>query len=261
MNKFWIGLLGILLLSGCGASRSGVASGPGPYGQYYHSKLLDTANVIYSTEEPQLLAGSNPEADILKMMENGYALLGYSAFTGPQANTSQAIEQAKRIQADKVIVYSNYRETISGARPITIPDIRTSMSSGQSTAFGSAFGSGGYATGYTTAFGTGTTTSYGTRTIYKPYEISRFDQIATYWVKERHSFGAIVIDLPLDLRQKIGSNKGVVVVSLVKPSPAFSADILPGDVIKKINNVEINDRNYYLQNQFCPAKPEQRLTV
>jgi len=37
----------------------------------------------------------------------------------------------------------------------------------------------------------------------------------------------------------IGSNKGVVVIAVVKGSPAFAADILRGDILKRIGDQEI----------------------
>ena len=48
-------------------------------------------------------------------------------------------------------------------------------------------------------------------------------------------------ELSAELKQKIGSNKGVVVTAVVKGSPAFDADILRGDILKQIGNHEISD--------------------
>ena len=96
-----------------------------------------------------------------KMFENGYALIGYSDFYGRKIDDSQAIEQGKKVKASIVIVYSKFKDTISGATPLILPDTKTSTTN----VTASAFGSGGYATGY----GSGTTTTYGTQTMYMPY--------------------------------------------------------------------------------------------
>jgi hypothetical protein len=93
------------------------------------------------------------------MIENGYAMLGYSSFTGPQWNQNQAIDKAKELKASVVVLYSKFLDTRSELQPVVIPDIKISTSSGQATAFGSAYGSGGYASGSATAFGTGTSTT------------------------------------------------------------------------------------------------------
>jgi S1-C subfamily serine protease len=74
-----------------------------------------------------------------------------------------------------------------------------------------------------------------------PYNIDRFDQGATYWAKRNYPLvlGVRCKELPSELRQKMGSNKGVLVVVVEKESPAYRADIVNGDIIKKINNTEI----------------------
>jgi membrane-associated protease RseP (regulator of RpoE activity) len=189
-----------------------------------------------SAIEPKLLNGNNVKSDIIQMIENGYVLLGYSNFYGRKINENQAIDQAKQVKASIVIVYSKYRDTISGYTPLILPDSKTSVTN----VTASIYGSSGYATGY----GTGNTSSYGTQTMYVPYNIDRFDQGATYWAKRKNIvFGAFCNDLTPELRQKIGSNRGVLVVAVVKQSPAYRADIINGDILKKINNKEIDMSN------------------
>lgn len=253
VKKYWSVVI-VLWIIGCAR----------PYAKYYHDLIrgMDTSNLIFTTEEPILFQGTNLEADTLKMVEDGYALIGYSSFIGPKFNENQAIYQAKQLKASVVVVYSKYFDTKSGIRPLVLPDVKTSVSSGQATAYGSAFGSGGYASGSATAYGTGTTTTYGTKTIYTPYSIDRFEQGATYWVKVKRSlFGALVNDLPSELRQKTGSNKGVLVIAVVKGTPAFSADILRGDVIKKVNNTEILDRNHFAVTILANANKKVNITI
>ncbi len=88
MKKCWSVLIALLCI---GCAR--------PYAQYYHDMVqgADTSNAIFTTEEPKLLQGNinNIEGDNLQMIENGYGLLGYSSFTGPQQNQNQAIAKAK----------------------------------------------------------------------------------------------------------------------------------------------------------------------
>jgi hypothetical protein len=223
---------------------------------------MDTSNLIFTAEEPRVFYGVNPEADALKMVEDGYALIGYSSFIGRKFNENQAVDQARQLKASVVIVYSKYFDTKSGIQPLVLPDVKTSFSSGQTTAYGSVFGSGGYASGSANAYGTGTTTTFGTKTIYAPYSIDRFEQGATYWVKVKESIlGALATDLPPELRQKIGSNKGVLVIAVGKGTPAFSADILKGDVIKKINNIEILDQKHYVVTIFKNANKKNNITL
>jgi hypothetical protein len=254
MNRLWVALLGIFLVAGCAK----------PYSQYYHDLVKggDTSNLIFVTEEPKLFRGTDPKADGLRMVEDGWFLLGYSTFTGPQVNENQAIEQAKQLKASAIVVYSKFFDTRTDIQPVVIPDIKTSTSSARGTAYGSAYGSGGYASGSATSFGTGTTTTYGTQTLYQTRTIDRFEQGATYWVKRKGLLlGAVPIDLPPELRQKIGSNKGVLVVSVTNKTPAFSADILQGDIIKKINNIEILDKKHFLETVIQNANKKVNIAL
>jgi len=54
-------------------------------------------------------------------------------------------------------------------------------------------------------------------------------------------FGIFPKELTMDLRQKIGSNKGMLVFAVRKGSPGFQADILAGDIVKKIGDIEMID--------------------
>jgi len=64
--------------------------------------------------------------------------------------------------------------------------------------------------------------------------------IATFWIKAKpFRFGAYWDNLTPELRKSIGSNKGVCIIVVVRNSPAFEADLLVGDIIRKFNDVEI----------------------
>jgi hypothetical protein len=254
MNTLWIFLLVIFLVGGCAK----------PYAQYYHDLFQgqDTSYLIFTTEEPKVIIGSDMAEDKMKMVEEGYIPIGYSDFHGPQINQQQAIDKAKELNASVVILYSKFLDTKSGVKPVVIPDIQTTRSNAQVNAFGSAYGSGGFATGSATAYGTGSSTTYGTKTIYQPYSIDRFSQGAVYWVKTKPPLlGAKAIDLPPELRQKTGSNKGLLVVAVVKQSPAFSADILRGDIIKKFNNTEIIDQKQFIHTMLPSANKKATITL
>lgn len=75
-----------------------------------------------------------------------------------------------------------------------------------------------------------------------PYSIRRYDYYASFWVKVKPGRLGIFLDnLTDELRKKIESNKGIYVVAVVKGSPAFNNDILTGDIIRKINDIEVID--------------------
>lgn len=167
MKKVIVFLPFLLFLGGC----------TNPYSQFYTDftggkNVLENPDVIIPTGEPKLMRGSNTEKDNKRMIEDGYFLLGVSSFNAAKVNQNLAVEQAKKIHADMVIVYCAYTGTNSGMMPMTVPNTQTTYHSG------SIYGSGGGFANYS-----GTSTTYGSTTTYIPYSIRRYDYSASFWVK------------------------------------------------------------------------------
>jgi hypothetical protein len=210
-----------------------------PFAQFYFDRtagndITKSPAVILPTGEPQVYRGVDPEQDGLKMLEDNFNIVGYSHFNAGNVNENGAIEQAKKVHASVICLYSKYTGSISGAMPMTLPDTTTSTSS----LYGNIQGPGGFAS-YS---GNLNTTTYGTKTTYIPYTVHRSDYFATYWIKMKPlRFGVHIRDLPPEVKQRIGSNKGVLIYAVTKGSAAFQADILKGDVLRAIGKVEIID--------------------
>ncbi|MGD0078889.1 MAG: PDZ domain-containing protein [Sedimentisphaerales bacterium] len=216
-----------------------------PYAQFYKDltggkDITQEPRMILSSSEPKLVQGTNADADVKKMLENSYVLIGYSSFNSGNVNQQSALEQAKKIHAEIVIVYSRYTHTLQGVMPITTPDTRAYSSYNSGTIYGS---NGGFANYSGSTYGT----SYGTQTTYMPYAIARYDYSASFWVKMRPMLGIFFDDLTDELRKKIESNKGVYIKVVVKDSPAFIADLLPDDIIQRFNNIEIKNKEHFHQ--------------
>lgn len=165
----------------------------------------------------------------------GYAMIGQSTFNSGQPQpVSFAIEQGKAVGADLVLILDpTYTGSESTVVPITTPTSTSSYSTGTATAYGSG--------GSVTAYGTSNTTTYGTSTAYVPVTIRRFNYGALYFVKTRVVLGAFFRDLNDTERQQLQSNKGVFVTVVVDGTPAFTADILAGDIIVSVNDVRVVD--------------------
>jgi len=210
-----------------------------PFAQFYYDQtggadLSKSPFVVFSTGEPIIYRGSNLDQEALKMLEENYSLVGYSSFNAGNVNEKDAITQEKKVNASIAIVYSKYTGTETGSLPLTLPDTKTSSTS----FYGNAYGSGGYGT-YS---GTVNTTTYGTTTTYIPYTIHRSDYLVTYWIKRIPPvFGVHIRDLTPEIKQQIGSNKGMLIFAVIKGSPAFDADILKGDVLRRIGEVVVFD--------------------
>lgn len=229
-----LSIAAFLFLAGCASN---------PYRQFYNDntegKDLTTLDVIVTGAEPKVLSGNDPAEESKKMLEDGYLLIGYSSFTSGGIDQNDAVELARELKADVVIIFSEFLNTVSGTVPINTPTTQTTYSTANATAYGS---NGTYAN----AYGSGTSTTYGNRTTYMPFSVNRYKQGAQYWIKAKPpTFGAFTKDLSEDKKQETESNKGVEIDIVIKNTPAFNADFLAGDVIKKIDNVEINQKEDY----------------
>lgn len=220
-----------------------------PYSQYYHDNTQGThavhiRNDYSALPDPLVYQGQNPEKDPKAMLEKGFGLIGWSSFNAGPINQDKAVQQARYLRANAVIIYSTYTHTLSGALPLTLPDVQTvtSQGSGFASGSGTAFGSGGMVnySGSANAFGSSQTTIYGSRTTYMPYNVNRYDYHASFWIKSTNIiFGAVLRDLTPEERRSTGSNHGVVIGVVIWNTPAFEADLLEGDIIKKVNDIDI----------------------
>lgn len=211
-----------------------------PYTDFYHdlTKGADVSKVAeIPTGDPTIYRGQNYDNDYIQMSENGYLLLGYSSFNaGNNVNKDSAINHGKKIKAAVVLLYDpKYTGTNSGSVPLLMPNNTTTYSSGSATAYGSG--------GTVNVYGSGTSTTYGTQVVNMPYNVNRYDYGATYWIKDKRPivFGVEWRDLTPAEKTQIGSNKGARINIVLKQSPAYRADFMRNDIVKKIDNFEIMD--------------------
>ena len=231
-----------------------------PYTQFYTDLLygkspIEIQMIVVTKESPQIYRGSDHrEQDERALRENGYILIGYSAYNGTTSDTNQLKAHAQKVGATVVITYSSYTHTVSGTIPYTV---KNPQETSRTTYSGNIYSSGGYAT-YS---GSSTTTSSGGTTTYNiPYSHRRYDFVATYWVKHKpFPFGASFTDLTPEVRSQLERNRGAIIDSVIKNSPAFDADFLPGDIIIAVDNIEIRDAQAVVNMLTSKARQTVRL--
>lgn len=177
--------------------------------------------------------GSDAPALLDAYAKRGYVIIGSSSFNSGQTQFEDAaVQQGVKVGADLVLILNpRYTGSNTTAMPLTLPSTTTSYSSGSATAYGRG--------GSVTAYGSGTTTTYGTTTTMIPITVNRSDYGAAYFVKRKWSFGALWRDLNDSERQELQSNKGVYVRVVVDNSPAYQADVLPGDIILAVDGHQV----------------------
>lgn len=214
-----------------------------PYARFYQG-----------TPDARMLRGYDPspanlqiyrtesfEQDGRALIRKGYAPIGKAAFNIGENRLSewQLREQAQNVGAHVVLIASKYTHTVSGAVPLFLPTTATAFTTGSATAYSRGI--------VATAYGSSTTTVYGTQTIMMPYSVAHFDVRTLFFAKTQPRLG--IYPAPLDdaTRKRLQTNSGVRVVELVEGSPAFEADIIPGDVLLAAHGEAVQSTEHFVK--------------
>ena len=212
-----------------------------PYAKFYSGMENAKTHPAYiHSNEPVMIYDSNDlKRDYNELRRRGYVLIGESGFTGPAnaVSKSQLLEHAQKIGAQVVLTSSGYSHTETGAVPITLPTTNTSYTTGSATAYGPG--------GPATAYGSSTTTTYGSQTSFIPFRVQHGQFRAVYFVKAKQRIGLYPIPLDDQTKRQLETNAGVRVEIVVEGSPAFNADILPGDILISFAGKKVNSVNHY----------------
>ncbi|TAH11238.1 MAG: PDZ domain-containing protein [Curvibacter sp.] len=224
-----------------------------PYAQYYQgdldARLVPNYDPIGASI--QIYGTDDFDKDTRALFRKGYIAIGQSSFNAGSnsVNEAQLREQATKIGAHIVLIATKYSHSVAGAMPLSVPQTATTFSSGTATAYGSG--------GVANAYGRSTTTTYGSQTVLVPYSVTRSDFGARYFYKARSRLGVHPESLSDQDRKRIQSNAGIVVLDVVENTTAYSADVLPGDIILSIGGELIQSvESYYgLLDKFQGNKP------
>ena len=212
-----------------------ITSCANPFRDFYEGMTVNEVNQINGiTQKTEPIFNksniSNIKQDEENLYSNRYIKVGASSFNGADVDTNDALEYAKEINADLVMLYVTYTNTINTMTPIMSPNFTNINTT--------------YYNNYGGYLGNSQSTIQGTSTTYVPTSIHRYDYLATYWKKNNNKYkiGIIFDNLPQEVKQKYKTNKGIIVVVVVNDTPAFKNDILQGDVIIKINGKTIYNK-------------------
>jgi C-terminal processing protease CtpA/Prc len=151
-------------------------------------------------------------------------------------DASAAVEQARAVGADVVVVRERFIATNTYAQPVDewTPDRRIVTDDTTVTRDNSS-----------QAVQTQTHESVVTiegeyETHYVPASYDTYEHTASYWRRAPAPIlGLLVSELDDDQRKALQSNKGVAVKAVVRQSPAYLADIFRGDLLRKIGDHEV----------------------
>lgn len=193
-----------------------------PYSHYYTPVQL-SPEVLSRRESNngELIVepgGKDVVADSLAMIQSSYVLIGQTSFNASEQcwDIQKAKNLGSRIQADKALYYRIYTDTETGQHSYLEPTKQTTQT-------------------YVKGLGYVDSTTTQNNVMTSSYSVRNFDITVTYWAKYRPVLGVLCEDLTPEQCRLIGSNKGASVKIICKRSPAFDADILPGDIITNVN--------------------------
>lgn len=196
-------LLGMLLMGPAHAEAEN------PYSKSYVEKNSPTVRLQPDPSGPKLFRGESKEEDYRRMLREGYELIGQSSFQAADVPPEQALEQARKIKADLVLVYSK----LSGSVPLSIKieQLREKAMNSEMQQDGEA-----------------------AVEVVKPDEQNRYTYFASYWVKLAPPVIGVHVKAPN------AGTQGLPVVAVIRQSPAEQAGIREGDVLTRIGDVTLD---------------------
>jgi hypothetical protein len=189
-----------------------------PYSNHYQAQNQGDLHSLQANPEPQLFSGTRRDEDNIRMLENGYDLMGFSSFEAGEVDAEQARKHGRAIQADSVLVYM---KKAGGASPSSRMEvIKEAVKKGQSL------------TEKDVAVTAGS---------YRYY--------ATYWAKlPPPLLGIHVIKLVPkqatqgeDVPTNTASSEGVRVIAVIHGSAAEKGGVVRGDQLLSLNNEKVDD--------------------
>jgi hypothetical protein len=237
--KMFLGLA-VLMLSGCVTNNYAKFYTPGPNA----TQLLTSPNNEKAPAQPRVVTVNqqNAKATYEDLRRHGYIQFAESSFYAPAAKVTndQAIDQARTVGAALVTIGIKYHDTLSGVNSFTLPgpnQVSTVNTTGNVN--------GSFYNANSTITTPGAPQQYNI-----PYSVDRNDFYAGYWIHQdpkSYKFGGLLLDLPADVRSRLQRNTGVWCPIVVVGTPAFLANVMDGDVIVKINGIDVTDQASFRQ--------------
>jgi membrane-associated protease RseP (regulator of RpoE activity) len=185
------------------------------YAKNYNAQNSDNLKSLEANPDTKMFASSHKDEDNISMLEDGYDMIGSSGFDAEVVPAEQALEHAKSIKADTVLVYSKYASTkTTGSKLQLVKEAAKNGGEIEAEALVEA-----------------------------PVQ---YHYYASYWAKlPMPTLGVNVIKLKLKTSEegdKIVTFKeepGLKIIAVIKASPAAKAGVVTGDVLLKIGDVEL----------------------
>ena len=182
-------------------------------------KAQNNGNLVSLQANPdtKMYVSNHNDEDNISMLENGYDMMGSSGFSAGEVSADLALQHAKAIKADTVLVYTKFGSAKTAASKIAVIKEAAKKNGG----------------------------------VVEDKDLkedpTQYDYYASYWAKmPTPLLGVHIIKLVLvaedeeeaAVNKKI--NTGLKILAVIKDSPADKAGLKRGDTLYKIADVELN---------------------
>lgn len=189
------------------------------YEQHYQSQSNQNLKSIHSLPDTKMYVSNHDDEDNISMLEKGYDLMGSSGFEAGGIMPDMALDHAKSIKADVVLVYSKYASKKSAISALdTIKEAAR------------------------------TTGEIDPEVLEQNSE--HYKYYASYWAKlPMPLLGLHVIKLKRKHEDsgEIVAEKGLKVLAVINDSPAFKAGLMRGDVLVDVGNIHLQTPEQLMQ--------------
>ena len=205
-------LMGLLTTGALLMTAKVLAADENPYEKNYKPQNTSNVSSLEAKPEPKLYLSNHKEDDNISMLESGYDMMGSSGFEGAGVLPELALQHAKTIKADTVLIYKKYGSAMNSASKLEL--IREAAKKGG---------------------------EIDDKDLIE--EPTQYKYYASYWAKlPAPLLGVHIIKLASrDAEtEQVVEKKGLKILAVIKDSPAAKAGLLRGDVLLKISDVELN---------------------
>lgn len=237
--KIIIVALATLLVSGCASNQ---------FAENYKGFVGTSApSYIPSSTDVQIIEVQDFTKEAQPYLERSYLPIGGSSFvarSGSQ-NLQSLKEHAKSVGAQIVLFNRSSAGSNQVVLPITTPTRTTSQTQSNYNLYNyNLNNSNSY---NSVLYGNSTTTTYGSQTDYVPVTVNFTTYSSAYLAKFHSRTGIYPHELTNEEKVALEQNTGFKVGVIVNESPAYYANILPNDIVTKINGVDIAGVNGFFE--------------
>lgn len=205
-----------------------------PYTKHYKEQNTSNLKSMNPVPDTKILVSNHKDDDNISMLEDGYDMIGSSGFSATEASPDLALQHAKSIKADTVLVYKKYGSAKTASSQLQL--IKEAAKEGREL---------------------------------DPNDLveepTQYNFYASYWAKlPMPLFGVHIIKLSKksntaveDEESTLQMEPGLKIIAVIKDSPAAKAGIKRGDTLLKLADTTLESAD----DLFAAVKKHAGQTV